>query len=44
MILVNMAKLQHREYEKEWKLVQNNIDKRLPASALAEIKKIYDLR
>ncbi|MET0636461.1 MAG: MG2 domain-containing protein [Chitinophagaceae bacterium] len=32
-----------KNYEKEWKAVQLQIDKRLPASALAEVKKIYAL-
>ncbi|RYY58952.1 MAG: alpha-2-macroglobulin, partial [Chitinophagaceae bacterium] len=32
-----------KNYEKEWKTVQALIDKRLPASALTEVKKIYTL-
>ena len=32
-----------KKYEKEWKAVQAQLDKRLPASALAEVKKIYAL-
>src|SRR6185503_6080874 len=32
-----------KKYEKEWKKIENLVDKGLPKSALTEVKKLYDL-